>query len=159
MCGALRLCFQEASLKLSLGSGSLFGRSLGSFLSGGSLFGGSSGGSSFGLSLSLCGSDFSFLLSHGLGLGFVLLGFFGKTLFVSGLLVLANFVANSLDLSIFLSLPSIETLLSFFLRESALLHATLEVLHHEHALAGQDVTDGVGGDSSTVQPVESSLEI
>ena len=116
-----------------LSGGSFLGGSLVGSL--GSVLGGLCLGSCLSLSLGLGGSDFGTLLSYGLSLSLVLLSFVLKTFLVVGLLVFTNFVANSLELSILLGFPSVETFLSLFLGESALLHATLEVLHEHNALA------------------------
>ena len=124
--------------------------SLGSFL--GSL-------GSLGLGSCFGGCNLGFLLSHGLGLGLVLLGFLVKTFLVVGLLGLNSLVLHCRNFGIFLSFPSLETLLSLCLVEGAFLHAALEMLHEHDTLAREDVAHSVGGDCAAVDPVESSLEI
>ena len=83
-------------------SGSLVS-SLSCFLSGLCL------GSCLSLGLSLGGSDLGTLLSYSLSLSLVLLGLFFKTLLASGLLVFTDFVSYSLELSVLLGLPSVES--------------------------------------------------
>ena len=68
-------------------------------------------------------------------------------------------LADLTGLGVFLSFPSIETLLSLFLAESALGYTALQVLAQQYAFVGKDSTNGVGRLSTTVYPVEGTLEI
>ena len=110
-----------------------------SFLSGGSLSG--SGGSSFS---SLSGSS-SLLLSHLLSNGLVHFLLLVKSLLGSILLGLSLFLAYLVKTLLLVGLPCIELFLGSSLVESALLHATAQVLHQEHALTAEDVANGISG--------------
>ena len=81
-----------------------------------------------------------------------------KSLGCSGFLVCLC-LADLTGLGIFLSFPSIETLLSLFLAECALGYTALQVLAQQYAFVGKDSTNGVGRLSTTVYPVEGTLEI
>ena len=69
------------------------------------------------------------------------------------------FLTDLAVLGIFLSLPSIETLLSLFLSECALSHTTVEVLHQHYAFVGKDGTNSVGRLSTYAYPIERTLKI
>ncbi len=143
--------FSSGSLGSSLLGGSLF--SLSSFGSLSSFLGGLS------LSLGLGSCDFSLLLGYSLSLSLVFLSLFLKSLLGVSLLVAYFLVLDSLELSSLLSLPSIETTLSFLFVESAFLNTALEMLHEHNAFARKDVAHGVGGDCAHVDPIKSTLEI
>lgn len=140
-------------------------RSLGSSFLGGSLFSLCSFGSlsgflgSLSLGLGLGSCDFSLLLGYCLSLSLVFLSLFLKSLLGVSLLVAYFLVLDSLELSNLLGFPSIETTLSFLFVESAFLNTALEMLHEHYAFAGKDVTHGVGGDCTHVNPIKSTLEI
>ena len=101
--------------------GSLLG-SLGSFL--GSLH--SSG--------SQCLSSLSTLLGESSSLSLVGLYLLCKQILGSFGFLVSLLAADLTELGILLSFPSIETLLSLSLAESALLNATLQVFHQQNAL-------------------------
>ena len=93
---------------------------------------------------SLCLVSLYFLCEKCLGSGYFLVG-----------LCLADFAV----LSVFLSLPSIETLLSLFLTECAFGYTAVQVLHQQHTLTGEDVTYGVGRLCTYVQPIQCTLKV
>ena len=68
-------------------------------------------------------------------------------------------LADLTGLGIFLSFPGIETLLSLFLAESAFSYTALQVFAKQYALVGEDSTNGVRRLSTTVNPVQCTLEI
>ena len=109
-------------------------------------------------SCELCSSSGT-LLSHFSGdslVGLYLLS--EESLGCSGFLVCLC-LADLTGLGVFLSFPSIETLLSLFLAESALGYTALQVLAQQYAFVGKDSTNGVGRLSTTINPVEGTLEI
>lgn len=146
---ACDLCLGGSLNGRSFSCGSLLGRSLGS----GSL------GSLSGLLSSLSCSNLGAFLGHGLSLCLVLLGLFLQGLLGGSLLALALLVLHSLKLGSLLLLPSVETALCLCLVECALLDTTLQVLHEHDAFAAENVTDGVGGLSTNIDPIECALEI
>lgn len=124
-------------------------------------------GGSFGFFCRGCGclsfgfscSNFCFLLSHEFGLGLVLGYFILETLLGGKFLLVGHSALLSFDTSYLLSLPGIETTLSFSFVESALANAALEVLHEHNAFARQDGAYGVSGLSTYVDPIQSPLEV
>ena len=68
-------------------------------------------------------------------------------------------LADLAILSIFLSLPSVETLLSFFLREGTLSYTTVEVLHEQYTFVRKDGTYGVSRLCTNAYPVQCAVEI
>ncbi len=127
-------------------SGSLFG---GSFLS----------GSCGGFGLGSCGSSFGFLLGYFFSLCFVLCYFGFETSFFVKLLLGCHRCAELVDALLLLSFPGVETTLCFGFVKSAFLYATLKMLHEKHAFVGEDGANGVGGLSTNVDPIQSTLEV
>lgn len=109
--------------------------------------------------LSSLGSELSLLSSKSLSLGVLdselsissllgsLLGSLSETRYLAG------------DLSSLSSLPSLELYLSLLSGESALLDATIEVLHEENALVREDLLGGEGWLCTGLYPVECTLEV
>lgn len=81
-----------------------------------------------------------------------------ESLCSSGFLVRLS-LADLAGLCIFLRLPCLETLLRLFLTECALGYTTLQMLVEQYALTGENVTNGVGGLSTYVNPMECALKI
>ena len=78
---------------------------------------------------SSCSSEFCLLLGYGFSLSGVLGSFFLKASLGSAALSISHTNLDGVDFRILSLFPSIETLLSFFSRESTLLYAALQVLH------------------------------
>ena len=77
----------------------------------------------------------------------------------SSYLLVSLSLANLAILSVLLSLPSVETLLSLLLAKCTLSHTTIEVLHEKNALIGKDVAYGGCRLCTYTYPIESTLKI
>ena len=75
------------------------------------------------------------------------------------LLCLSICLSDLCQTVLLVSLPGLKLLLGSSLIESALLHATTEVLHQVHALTAEDVTYGVCGLGTNLNPIQCTLEI
>ena len=140
-----------------------------------SLLGGSFlSGSLFALSLSLCSSSFlsgllccgsefssrgSTLLSDSGSLCLVGLYLLSEEGLGSNYFLLSLSSADLTILSILLSLPSVETLLSLFLAKCTLSYTTVEVLHEHNALTRQDVACGVSRLCTYAYPVQCAIKL
>ena len=110
-------------------------------------------------SLGGCSGSFSLLLGYSLGLSLVL-SLLCLELSLGSLFLLRSYgCADVADGLLFLSLPGIETTLSFGFVESAFLYASLKMLHEEHTLVAEDCANSVGGLGTDVYPIQSTLEI
>ena len=127
--------------------------------SGGSLLSGSLFGSGSCFSFSGSSSELGFLLSHSFSLSLILSLFSFKTFFSVKFFLVGHRSAHLIYALLLFSLPSVKATLCFSFVKCAFLHTTLEVLHQKYTLVGENSAYGVGGLSTYIKPIQSTLEV
>ena len=105
------------------------------------------------------GELLSFLLCYGFAdeTVFLSLSFETSLSLVSSLSILLRTVGSRYFFAV--SLPGVEATFCLSLIESTLLHAAAEMLHEKHALLGEDRTNSVGRLCTSLNPIQSTVEV